>query len=124
MTSRKELSLLESMKLMQLIQDEYAAAGMSDGAFAEHAAQKLGFPVTANNVKNRRDALGIPATRARVPDASTLNVNERLEACERQLAADQKEFRGLTTLFLDLKSRFEILERAAKLKGTFERVES
>jgi putative ubiquitin-RnfH superfamily antitoxin RatB of RatAB toxin-antitoxin module len=117
---RKTLSLVESMKLMNLIQERFVESGMSDTQFAAAASAELGFEVVENHVYVRRTELGIPANRAKA-ETEILSLSQRLESVERQLAADQKEFRGLSAVFLDLKARFETLEKACRLKGAFER---
>lgn len=89
--SIRKLSMLESMRLMNLIETEFLAKGMTDVEFARYAAEKLGFPVQSTSVLKRRNELGIPSTRI-VPGDT------------------EKELRGLAKLVMDLSQRVAALE--------------
>ena len=119
MAERHTLSLVESAKLVNLILAEYAASRKTDAEFATYAAEKLGFKVDKTHVNTRRVELAISASN-KVVAPDLLAISERLEAVERQLAADQREFKGLAALTIDLTTRLGVLEKAARLKGTFE----
>lgn len=59
----EKLSMIQSARLIALIEGEFAASGKNDREFAEHASTKLGFPIAENHVEVRRRELGIPALR-------------------------------------------------------------
>ena len=121
--SRTSISVVESARLVNLIEAEFVESGKTDGEFGAYATEKLGFPVNVRLVHCRRTELGIPSRselRKSAAPVDILNLTERLTSIERQLAADQKELRGLAELFLDLKSRTRVLENTPRLKGHFE----
>ena len=120
---RKSLSLVLSSRLVHLIENEFESSRKTDSDFAAYASEKLGVTITKQHVWTRRTELGLPSAHENKP-LPVLEVSNRLEACERQLAADAKEFRGLAAIVIDLQSRVGHLERVARLKGTFEAPQS
>ena len=60
---RKQLSIVQSAKLLMLVEAEYVNYNKDDNTFAKYASEKLGFSVSGSNVAGRRHALNIPATR-------------------------------------------------------------
>jgi len=118
---RNSLSTVQSARLVNLIETEFVSSGKSDEDFGKYASEKLGFEVNPRNVHTRRGELGIPSHREAAKAAGSILIEpERIEALERQLAADRREFAGLAALVIDLQQRLTILQKAAKLKGTFE----
>ncbi len=64
------LSMLQSAKLIQLIQDTYASSGLNDTDFAAHVADQFkGVKLTAAHIINRRTQLDIPNNRAKLAAA-------------------------------------------------------
>ena len=59
-----KIDMVQSAKLINLIEQEFAIKKIADKEFAEYASSVLGFPVAASNVENRRSALGIPSTQS------------------------------------------------------------
>jgi len=60
-SDRKSLSGAQKFQLYKLLEQEYTSSGMLDPIFANHASEKLGFPVVTSNIKYARDQLGIQA---------------------------------------------------------------
>jgi hypothetical protein len=60
----KKMGMVESAKLINLIESEYSASKKTDDEFAKYAADKLGFDVVKIHVTNRRVALEIPSYQA------------------------------------------------------------
>lgn len=60
----KSLSIVESMKLCNLLVAEYAEKALTDDAFAEYASGLIGCSVKASHITIRRKELGIIGTRA------------------------------------------------------------
>ena len=58
-----KIGMVESAKLVNLIESEYSTIGKTDAEFAKYATEKLGFNVATVHVNNRRVALGIPSYR-------------------------------------------------------------
>jgi hypothetical protein len=56
--------MAENFALLKLMESEYRASGMNDRDFANYAMTKIkmrdGVKIHDHNVKNRREALGIP----------------------------------------------------------------
>ena len=115
---RSHLTSVQSARVIVLIEAEYVSSGKNDREFAAYASEKLGFPVNERQLHNRRIELGIPARRDIIKPE--VDVPIRLASIEAQLISDQKEFRGLASLFLDLRDRVALIEKALRLKGHFE----
>lgn len=116
-------NMLESAKILTLIEKEFVEKGLPNIEFAKYASEVLGFPVAESSIQKRRVLLNIPTTRTAaraVEVGGLLAISERLNTIELQLAADQKEFRGLAALVIELRQSYGVLVKAAKLKGTFE----
>ncbi len=80
--SRKQLNILQSSQLLLLVQAEYAEKKMNDKDFAKYAFQKLGFEVNENQVEGRREALGIPSTRAAILQKKAVTMECLLDMIE------------------------------------------
>lgn len=82
---RKQLSIVQSAKLLMLVEAEYQTKNVDDNTFAKYATEKLGFSVSGSNVAGRRNALDMPATRTQniirknTDAASLLSLIEGLE---------------------------------------------
>ena len=103
-TKRKvlnKLTMVQSAKLVDLIDHEFVSSGMFDIAFAEHASKVLGFPVIDRHVKSRREAMDI-----KTPERKK---QERIVARPMDITAMQELVSGL-------EKRIELLEKAMLLK--------
>lgn len=109
------LDMIQSSKLVNLIEAQFASKGLTDKEFAQFASENLGFPIADSSVTKRRDALGISSNN-RLGDPLQPLIND----IQRQLAADQKEFKGLTRLVLALSIRIASLEAALNLNPVSE----
>lgn len=83
-TPRNKLGILESAKLLTLVQERFAASELDDEQFASYASQELGFPCAASSVAARRRELGIDSAieRARKAKAELLKKKAEREAME------------------------------------------
>lgn len=116
--SPKKLSMVASMRLMNLIETEYANKRVTDAEFAVYASEKLGVEILRDHVQSRRDELRIPASNRGT--AGLLISQERIESLERQVLAHEKEARGLAAIILEMRDRLRLIEHALRLKGHFE----
>lgn len=85
--SSRYLSSVEFFKFAQLLQDEFAAKGMTDPEFAKYASEKLGFDVNKDHVGNTRRDFGIPSARAIAAATKPETIADRLGVLERKVAA-------------------------------------
>lgn len=90
---RKQLSIVQSAKLLMLVEAEYVNYNKDDNTFAKYATEKLGFSVSGSNVTGRRNALDIPATRTA------------------KMAAKSLDTASLLSLLADIERRVAALER-------------
>ena len=58
---KDSLTMIQSAKLLTLVNDEFAKANLTEPEFAAHATKVLGFEVKTSHVNSRRVALGIPS---------------------------------------------------------------
>lgn len=92
---RNQLNTLNAARLTMYMAENYTKLGYSDRLFAQHASQKLGFPVAVHHVNMRRKTLGIPANHQQVQGGTVVRVSTaefealkaRVEALEQALVA-------------------------------------
>lgn len=102
---RRTLSLVESAKLINLINNEFVSSKLTDEAFAKHATEKLGFEVLDRHVHTRRVELGLPSLRERpVEPPDLLAFAERVTTLERTVAAQRAQLQTLEAAIMTLRS--------------------
>lgn len=116
----EKLNMLQSSKLLVLIEADFVSLDKTDEEYAKYASEKLGFSVNADHIATRRRQLGIERKRPVAVAGDLLALSERVEALERQHAADEKEHVGLSTVILEMRHRLDLIEKALRLKGQFE----
>lgn len=103
--TRKTLSPIESFRLMQYIELNYASLRLNDPDFAKKAAEDLQLPqVNENHVALRRNELGIPSHKEMLATAAKQGIllteeelgkiNRRLEHLEVAMAHVVSGFKG------------------------------
>lgn len=87
--ARNVLSAKQTFVLTNLVQAEYVKQpNPDDAAFAALASERLGFPVTKNNVVGAREILDIPhphSARARSDNAEIADLQRRLLVLEQRV---------------------------------------
>lgn len=73
----KTLSVVQNMKLCNLIVAEYANSDLSDADFAKHVSKELGFEVQAGAVNYRRGELGLENNTKKI---RANNTEDRIDA--------------------------------------------
>ena len=101
--------MVESARLVNLIETEYKTLGLVDASFAKHASEKLGFEVVTSCVQKRRNELGIP-TLSQTMSMGLLFPQERMEALEKLLNEHRIELQSLSAAILNLRTRLKKLE--------------
>lgn len=87
---QRYLSMVDSAKLVMLIQNEFLIKKLDDEGFAKYATEKLGTPINLHQVRNRRVEMQIPsAVEIRKSEKKTTVIG-RVEALEKEVA-DLKE---------------------------------
>ena len=89
------LSMVDSAKLVMLIQNEFLVKKMDDEEFAKYATEKLGTPINIHQVRNRRVEMQIPsAVEIRKSEKKTTVVG-RLETLEKEVAELKEKLKDL-----------------------------
>ena len=74
-----KLSMIQSAKLLTLINDEFTKLNLAEPDFATHATKVLGFDVKSSHVNSRRVALGIPSRKEVVVARKAMTVDSLFE---------------------------------------------
>jgi hypothetical protein len=81
--ARNTLTIVERVKLGNLVNAEYASSGLTDAEFAKLATERLGRDVVTSTITAFREAFGLTA-----PQALTLTTaRARIRELEAELAA-------------------------------------
>lgn len=92
---QRYLSMVDSAKLVMLIQNEYSKSKMMDSQFAEFATKQLGFQVLHSHILSRRQELGITAGRMEQLTAKKQTVIGRVEQLEKEVAELKEKLKDL-----------------------------
>lgn len=98
MKQRKTITLAERVKLTDLLREQYAASGLTDGEFAALIQPQFASHLNRSHIVGQREALGIPNNKPR----------------ERKPKPDEAESLALALQAIAaLEQRVAALERAA-----------
>lgn len=89
------ISMIESAKLINLIESEYTSSNMTDDEFAKYASEKTGHSYAETHVNTRRVALGILSNK----EAATNRRNVTIDALQDLIATLE---RRVTKLEFDM----------------------
>lgn len=116
---RATLSMLQSARLITLIEVEYTSSGKNDVEFATYATEKLGFPVIRRHVTSRRDELGIPSHREANPSPDRVEVTAQVKELHASVDQLRKDYAALLALVEATDQRLQHVVKVLNLQKHF-----